>query len=102
MACDDAERVIVVASPSDRLALIAAGYGHNPILAPFGDGRIRAATLHARETWPDLPINVVLDSDAHDKGAEAICGIENVDAIGCTGRDVGDIWAETGRLNLPF
>ena len=53
----DAERVIVVASPSDRLALIAAGYGHNPILAPFGDGRIRAATLHARETWPDLPIN---------------------------------------------
>ena len=45
---------------------------------------------------------MVLDSDAHDKGAEAIFGIENVDAIGCTGRDVGDIWAETGRLNLPF
>ena len=98
----NAERIILVASPSDRLALIAAGYGHNPILAPFGDKFIRAAALHARKTWPDLPITVVLDPDAHDDGAEALVGIDGVNAIGCTGRDVGEIWADTGRLDLPF
>ena len=98
----DAERVIVVASPSDRLALIAAGHGHNPILGVFGDNRLRAAVLHARETWLDLPINVVLDKDAHDKGAKAIAGVDNVTAVGCTGSDVGEIWAEKGRLILPF
>ena len=98
----DAERVIVVASPSDRLALIAAGFGHNPILAPFGDGRIRAAALHARKVWPELPINVVLDADAHSKGADALVGIDNVTALGCVGPDVGTIWAKTGRLNIKF
>lgn len=98
----NAERVILVASPSDRLALIAAGHGHNPILAPFGDKFIRAAALHARTVWPGLPIHAVLDKDAHDKGADALAGIENVAAVGCTGSDVGEIWAKKGRLILPF
>lgn len=98
----DAERVIVVASPTDRLALIAAGHGHNPILAPFGDGNIRAAALHARKVWPNLPVNVVLDSDAHTKGAKKLAGIESVTAVGCTGSDVGKLWAKTGRLGIKF
>ena len=89
-----AERVIVVASPTDRLALIAAGHGHNPILAPFGDSSIRAAALHARKVWPQLPVNVVLDADAHNKGAKALVGIEGVNALGCTGSDIGEMWAK--------
>ena len=47
-------------------------------------------------------MNVVLDADAHHKGAKALAGIEGVNAVGCNGSDIGDTWAETGRLNIDF